>query len=285
MVKTILCPVDFSAHSIEASEFAALIASHTGRKLLLLNKFLVTSEIEDFENIEDENLFYKAQIEANSKLEDLKKSLLNKGRSHGLDIETISVYGIDIDDVVLQTAEEKKVDMIVMGTGGAESAMELIFGTNSLEVINKAPIPVIVVPKGSKIEFPEKIIYATDLLDEDHEIIMNVIKLANDLNSKLIFLHVTKFEKDRNLNRVKETMLNLLDASEAKGKVGNLSFDEVVNVDVFEGIQEYSRSNNANLIVLGNHQKNFFEKLMTGDFTRLMTLYSQIPLLVLQKKK
>jgi nucleotide-binding universal stress UspA family protein len=52
----------------------------------------------------------------------------------------------DVVECILQTAEAKKSDLIVMATAGHEGLMDSLRGSTTEQVLRAAPCPVLAVP-------------------------------------------------------------------------------------------------------------------------------------------
>lgn len=273
--------MDFSDHSGVAAEWAAMIALRTNATLYLLHKFLV-SDSETVKAGKPDDLFSAAEREARMKLQALKERLCRKFRPDELNCDIQTVYGIELDDIIVNSAKDLKADLIVMATEGAEKLTDILFGSNTTHVINKARIPVLVIPEDTAVKLPETIVYATDLKNEDSRLISFVLDLASSIGSKVIFLHINN-KNTQELDRLKAEISKWVESAGEAGAKVPVSYDEIKSENVFDALRGYSEKKHAGLIVLGNHQKNFFQKLTEGDFSRLMALYSFIPSLVLQK--
>jgi nucleotide-binding universal stress UspA family protein len=284
-MKTILCPVDFSPSSKLASEWAAMIAIKRNWTLVLLNSFRVSSEENKSRHPDSDNLFIDAEKDTQEKLLNLKNELCRKYNAENMKCNIFSEYGIETDSVILRSAKKANADMIVMGTEGAGDFKDVIWGSNTTHVINQAKIPVLVVPATAEAKLPETIIYATDLIHEDDHMLSFLLDFSFDIDAKVICLHINKEKDAKGLSRLKEVISNHISQSVNKGKESKLSFDEIESDNLFASLQGYAISKKAGLITLGHHQKNFFEKMLKGDLTRLMALFSSIPSLIFQKKE
>jgi|GEM_PF-3386177 nucleotide-binding universal stress UspA family protein len=279
-MKVILCPVDFSENSLKALEFASALSFQLQAKLFILNKFNLT-EGEQIEVTDD--LFNKTKKESQEKLETLKDTIVSD--YPGLKVEVQASYGIEPAQVILRLARKIKAELIIMGTKGAGGFKEIFFGTTTTSVTSKASVPVLAFPVAAKPSLPRSIIYATDLKWEDSKVLYPLGKLAVRLGAVLIFLYVAKGEDKA---KGVETIRRELESSEGFSEISKaqeVHFAEVISTDVFGAIQDYANETGAGLIALGNHQKGYLEKLRKGDLTRLMTMYAEIPILILHKKK
>jgi nucleotide-binding universal stress UspA family protein len=81
---------------------------------------------------------------------DLKKStqqFLDKAKKHLGDESIITVLkGGEIADTILKTANELKVDVIVMGSHSRRWLENIILGSEAQEVLKKTKIPLFIVP-------------------------------------------------------------------------------------------------------------------------------------------
>ncbi len=91
---------------------------------------------------DDMILFINANLEneGNTILSDIK----NEGKELGLDVETVILEGHPADEI-LQVAEDRGVDIIVMGTVGRSGITCLLMGSVAEKVTRHAPCPVLVV--------------------------------------------------------------------------------------------------------------------------------------------
>lgn len=280
-MKTIFCPVDFSHESQLAAEWAAMLAIKRSWKLVLFNKFQIfTGNVKNREEAKDP--LKDARTDTEAKLTALKNQLCAKYIGENLACEIDTDFGIDLEDVILRSAKKSNASLIVMGTKGAESFSDIIGGSNTTNIISQTSIPVLVVPDSANAKLPDTFVYASDLKEEDPQNISFVVELSHDLNAKLLFVHIKKEGENPGLAKLKEIISEVL-TSLPNRKNLDISFEELKGDDFYASLQEYMNKN-AGLVVLGRHPRNFFEKLLKGDFTRLMALYSFHPLLVVHKK-
>ena len=282
-MKTIFCPVDFSNESIKAAEWAALLAIKAQSRLILFHRFLIFPDGDTRDDSQD--VLRDAQKEAETRLSYLKDSLISKFNGIESKFTIDTALGIDIEDVIVAAAEKSNADLIVMGTNGAESFSDIIGGSNTTNVIEETKIPVIAIPDTAAANLPHTIIYATDLKDEDYTNLSFVLDFAYILDAKLIFLHINEKGDTTKLAKLKEVISSQIAYNSNIGKVSKTSYDEVKGDDLFASLQQYSNNVKAEMMVLGRHPRNFFERLIKGDSARLLVLYSTVPLMVVHKKQ
>ncbi|MFQ5956604.1 MAG: universal stress protein [Candidatus Brocadiales bacterium] len=141
-IKKILCPVDYSVSSSEAMKYAAHIAGGEEAKLYLMHVI----DIRSFGH--ESPLDFKVPKPAPDTIErirkELQEDLVHERDGKKVDVEAIVVVGKPVEEI-LKTAEEKEVDMIVMGTHGRTGIPHVIIGSVAENVVWKAPCPVLTV--------------------------------------------------------------------------------------------------------------------------------------------
>ena len=148
MFKTILCPIDLKPRSKMALKKAINIAYQFSSKIILLNiheefmskEQMIMSRV-SVSKLGDE--FKKIALEAKSDM----KSLIKELEADNIDCEYVLRDGKPYD-AIIKIAEEKEVDLIVMGTNGKDSLTDLFLGTTAQKVVESSICPVLVMPKG-----------------------------------------------------------------------------------------------------------------------------------------
>jgi len=136
MISRILVAVDGSQHADKALEYASNLARKTGARLLIVHV------AEEFKNI---------GYSITKELEQRNRAMLQKYQSRAKklvkrkNVNTIEVKGNDIGEEILETADKKKVDTIVLGSRGIRENKEFLLGTVSYKVSHYAKCPVIIV--------------------------------------------------------------------------------------------------------------------------------------------
>ncbi len=142
MFRTILCPFDFSDNSRQALRYAALLASRSRGRLIVLY-------------VEDPLLMAaaaNANYDANELIASYRDDLARVVR------RTIAPYGVNQSLLTLQvavgradaeiraTAKKFGCDVIVMGSHGLTGPSKLMFGSVTHRVLRRADVPVLAIP-------------------------------------------------------------------------------------------------------------------------------------------
>jgi len=141
-VERILCPTDFSDGSLQAFSAASDIATKLGAELsviyvLPVQSALPTDPTTVFEVHQLQDLLHK-------RLDEMIRELNDKGIEGRAFLE----HG-DAAGEIVRTAEEQRMDLIVIATFGKTGWRRLAFGSVTEKVVRQAPCPVLVI-RGSE---------------------------------------------------------------------------------------------------------------------------------------
>ena len=144
--KNILVPLDGSEYSIKALEYAGIMAKSFNSKLIAL--YILPSSIRynfssNKENSEINSPFNQiiqvSYIEAQNWLKDMRKKM---------DIEIVAEVIIAKESIVseiIEFAELRSIDLIIMGTRGRTGFKKLLLGSVASGVVTYAHCPVLVI--------------------------------------------------------------------------------------------------------------------------------------------
>ena len=148
MFKKILLTTDGFKCSETAAEYAILIAGQNNAELIVLNVLetysLAGLPVEDFTRkvteifrqegkkaLDNINKIFEDQIKQNRFKNEIKLTLMTKEGSPA--------------DIILQTAEEENIDLVVMGASGKHAVERFILGSVAEKVLRHAKCPVLTV--------------------------------------------------------------------------------------------------------------------------------------------
>ncbi|MCB0658181.1 MAG: universal stress protein, partial [Saprospiraceae bacterium] len=108
-------------------------------------------------------------------LENLRESLGSFPESSQIKLE--AAYGLP-NEVLVQMAKEKAIDLVIMGTHGADQAYRLLLGTHASYVASHAPCAVYIVPENSVLQTPKRVAIA---IDPHHPVVPGNMELIRSL--------------------------------------------------------------------------------------------------------
>ena len=178
----------------------------------------------------------------------------------------------DFTDAIKQTIKSKKIDLIVMGSNGKTGAKEIIFGSNTLNVIRKVKCTTLVIPENCSYELNKEILLPLDCTETLHG--KGIVELD-------------EFIKTYNLN------LNVLRINPHKDHCEYEFYDQsnlatvphkyfVINeVPVHYATSSFVQIMGIGLTTIVVHKEKFFERFILGSSTTKISNSLKAPLLIL----
>jgi nucleotide-binding universal stress UspA family protein len=276
-MKTILVPTDFSKNAKNALIYAIEIAKKMKAKIIVLHvpydTFIITDAV-----------FISKQIlamdrKAKKGLADLSALVENTGN---IKCEMLNIQGFTIE-VILETIKKKKVDMIVMGTKGASGIKEVIMGSNTAKVIEKATCPVIAVPSKAVFEGFKKITYATNYILSDFLALKQLVAIASVFKSQINVLHVADLEHHPETEE--ELMQEFMKMAKKKINYPKITYQLIYNIEIELQLEKYLKEKTTSLLVMSTHYRNIIDKVFGKSITKKLALHSKVPLMVFHYKQ
>lgn len=147
-MKTILIATDFSPASRNASLYGIELAKALKANIILFNAFKASASSSP--ELKKSKLRYDALMQSDKRLLEEADFL---DPEHTI-MEIICDEGVAYHSI-MDIANEKKVDCIVVGRKGNGSAIKDLFGSTATALTKNSNIPVIVVPEEAKFETNE----------------------------------------------------------------------------------------------------------------------------------
>lgn len=279
MLKRILVPTDFSPTSERAFKFALELAAQNSGTVLLYHVYerLEAGYIDN----ETKRTAYNDQMEA-----DLVKQLnrLNakyKAAYPGVIVSTILGHAPIIDNI-LGFAEHNGIDIIIMGTQGASGLKKTLVGTIASRVVEKADLPVLLIPEFYEWKQPEKLVLATDYQPADRIALPILTRIAEIFNTsvtvvRLVSGHMTKDDADLERERFDQYTTLL----QQEFKPDSFSFQLITTSSVVDALEHLDEEIQYDLLAMVRRKKNFLQRFFFESFTRNMAYLTRHPFLVI----
>ena len=140
-IRRILIPLDFSHHAEAILEWGAHLAKEHGSQVILVHAYHLPVEFQQLEGAYlPPDFWTNVKTEAQQVLERHAEQL----RAQGVAVETVVREGYPAT-VIQEEAEERRADLIVIGTRGLSGLKHLLLGSVAERVVQKAPCPVLTV--------------------------------------------------------------------------------------------------------------------------------------------
>jgi nucleotide-binding universal stress UspA family protein len=263
-LKKILVATDFSSLSDRAMEYAlsfarryesTIIAAHVISPAL----YAMPSTATMYGALDALPYLDSVRRELTRRLEEVAQNALDTG----VKCQPVLVEG-GISEELKRLVEDRDIDLLVVGTHGAERWNRLVMGSVAESLVHNAKCPVLTVGprvfRRAKFEaFLKHIIYATDFSAEATHAAPYAFSLAQEYGAKITLVHVlppelrSNFDRERLTSYFRKELENML-----PGEAHDWCEPEIVLEygGSVEGIVELAEERAADLIVLGTRKSN-----------------------------
>lgn len=279
-MKKILIPTDFSTTANYAISVAVELAQKTGASLYFFHVVDIPVDWTKMTMITP----YTAQLSEQDKKKtfpELKEYLGATEQKMNELIQKVEKKGIKAYKQILhefhyadltKLIKDFEIDLIVMGSEGAEGIREIVMGSHAQKFVRVADCPVLTIKKATALEDIQHIVFASDFEIVDpipgFNQVMNLTKL---LSAKLHLLYVN-------------TPANFQSTMLSTANMNNFIFhNEYVEADIHiynahtveDGIIDFSEYNKMDLVALATHGfkgvKRFFYQSITENIVNHAT--------------
>ncbi len=268
-MKKILVPTDFSLLSEHALEVAAKLAADFKAELFIMHSLdlpvhLATKEQHDVPEV----LFYMKM--AQQKFEDFKDKPYLKDLSVNDIIEDATTA-----DAVQEAAIKHQIDLIVMGSGGASGLKEFIIGSNTEKVVRNSEIPVLVIKEQNPDFKIERFVFACDFTPESYVTFIKAHEFAQKLDAKIHYLFVNTPAAFHTTEEITHKMSAFID----RAQPNNYSLNIYNDKNVENGIINFSKSVDADLIAISTHGRKGLAHIFNGSISEDLANHALKPVL------
>ncbi|SKB58593.1 universal stress protein [Maribacter arcticus] len=272
--KMIIYPTDFSTCAENAMPYAIAMATALKCKIQIVHFVDASGILKSEENplrvLEE---IKELEIKAQNRLFRLKSNI----EKSGIDCGTEVLQG-DTLSWLPKYLNEKKPCLVVMGTTGAGSVENKVFGSNTYKVIKKTDFPVMTIPEKVSYKGFEKMIFATDYEEKDTENINFLVKLAKHYKASIDVVHVT--ETAYKNEEEKHYADNLRDEVSKTVSYGRLDYKFLYWDKIEERLEILLKESNTDLLALVERKRNFTDRLFHKSIIKKMVYHTQVPLLI-----
>lgn len=250
----LLLATDSSIYSEGAIREAISFAKKCSSKLYAMS---VVEVITDYETFSPQKIEDAMEAGVKNHLESVKA----KAKNEGVECETIMAHGGEPHEVIIDEAEKKNVDMIIVGRRGTKGLKKLLVGEVAAKVIGNAPCKVLVVPRAAAIG-PKNILIATDGSGHSFEAAEEAVRIAKKCGSNIIALSSIRSSEEQ--ERAKTNVGKVIEMAQREGipAEGLTPTGRSYNI-----IVETAGGRGVDLIVMGIPVKTAFQKIFTGSAT------------------
>lgn len=277
-MKSILLPTDFSKNSISAINYAVALFKNEACEFYVINIQKASSFVsDDLMTMSSSATIYQTLIDAAKKsIKNVIDKVETKFNNKLHNFYSVVDYDNFIDGIN-QICEAKDINLIIMGTKGATGAEKVLFGSNTVRVMQRCNTPVLAIPDSCEFIGLDRIAFTSNYSSlYNPEDIAPLINATQLFNSKLDILHLTNKES---LNQDQENNKAFLDT--CFNKI-NHEFIDLDEKDMFKTVQDYIKQNNINMLAMMNRKHSFLERMFTTHLVETFAFKIDIPFLVME---
>ncbi len=194
---------------------------------------------------------------------------------------SLKEYGNFID-VIRKTIDEKKIDLIVMGTKGASGIKASIVGSNTGNVITRVFCNVLVIPENAQIKIPKEIAFATDYnLFFTYPILKAFTQILHISNANIHVFNVSNGNAGLTIAQEKNKAY-LLGYFKELFKYTH-RFHHIIDKNTKAAILNFVDDQQVDMLTMVAKNLNFFQQLLFNATIEKLSFHSTIPLLVIHE--
>ncbi len=259
----ILFPTDFSETANNAFLYALNLAKVLKTSIKLVS---VQSNLRNYLDVTEANFEnYINQL----------KNIAQENNLEHVKIDSSLVVG-DLLLMLLDIINKEDIQYVVMGTNGQTSLGKKFFGSNTVNVINNSPVPVLVVPNKVKFKEERNFAYATLFNQKETKALTQMAQITKRYDKLLNIVHVD----DKSIT---PEMLSVKKEWESDYPEALITIEP--NKDVEGGLISYCTKNNIDVLGIVHRELSSFERLFTINHSQRLLSSAHVALLVFQGSK
>jgi len=281
-VRTILVPTDFSEISLEALDYAAMIADQANASILLLHVFESYMQ----------NTMLQMRVDFTEIIEKGIEEKFKEIRAKNPNLAAIQIHSkvamgkihAEIDHV----ATEEQIPLIIMGTHGVSGVTNIgkfIIGSNAYRTIQNAPCPIITLREKPFRREVKNIVVPLDSTAESEQKIGIAARWAKFFGARVHLLAVTAFFEELFVD-VKDVTAKVREAELRLNNEGVEVEAKIVRHHApSESVLDYANRSGSDLIMIVSGQGSQLSEMLLGSSARNIISESPIPVLSINIKK
>jgi len=254
----VIIPVDFSETSLNAARYTA--------QMLAGKEDTVAILYHNYESLDDHDTSLNYQ-------ESLRQEFLRAGVKS---VECEGEMGGDLIDNITRLAHTIRATLIIMGITGKSAIRQVMFGSNTLKLIDKNLYPVMIIPPDAVYKGVNNVAFASDFKNVENttpsDLICSVLEMFNPK------LHIFTVNKDGyiSINKEMENQKQILEKMFSNYKT---EFYFLKINGFYSAVDNFIIDHNIDIMVtVPKHQSNSTSLFKTSH-TKRLAYHSHIPIL------
>ncbi|MFK7833822.1 MAG: universal stress protein [Winogradskyella sp.] len=270
----ILLLTDFSKNATNAIAYAMQFFKSKTCAFYLMYVHKVKSYVTDDLVASPKNSIHDAIVQKpKAKLDTLIVKLQNDYSSEAYQFEALIDYDV-FTDAINQVVDKFEIDYVVMGSNGASNVKEFIFGSNTINVIEKVNCTTLVIPSQYKYLPVKQLLVSLQPEDAlENSVFDTILDVTEAFKLHLHVLRMSLKHDDANLVFKDKERLALLDSE----------YYLVEGVPVDYAVSSYLQTHHIDMTAFITHEKSLLQRLFSASPSKELKSRMQLPLLVLHQ--
>jgi nucleotide-binding universal stress UspA family protein len=274
-MKNILLLTDFSENSINAMRYALQLFKDSVCDFQVLHVQSSSTYITDDLMLAGNSSIYDSLIkEAKDTLRKLVVNLENEFENKNFSFNILVDHDV-LTAAITQVLKTHTIDLIVMGTNGVTGTKEVVFGSNTINVIRKIECTTLVIPEGFTYRKPKEILLPLDVFDTLYgSAFIEVAKFTKRFCKRLHILRISpNGETSKEALKDQDHLNYFLSDTEYE-------YHTINNVPMHYTVSCYSQTHTLDLTMLLVQKESLFERFFIGSPTTQISNKISEPLLI-----
>ncbi|MEW7290018.1 universal stress protein [Aquimarina sp. 2304DJ70-9] len=278
MKKKILLPTDFSRNSWNAIQYALELYKNEICDFYVLNTFNATGYALESMMVPEpgEKIYEEAKEKSEKGLGKILERLAFRDDNPNHKFFMVSRFN-SLLDAIKDFVDKEDIQMIIMGTKGSTDARDVIFGSNTVMVMEKSRnCPVMAIPEEASYNELKEIVFPTNYrMNFKHRELQDIIEASKMSDAAIRVLYASDGDP---LDKEQENNKKLL--SEIFGGLPH-TFHTLSNVDPQSAVRCFVESRESDMITFFNRKHSFFGSIFSRPMVKSLGRYSKVPVLAL----
>ena len=168
-----------------------------------------------------------------------------------------------IDDTILRYVKENNIDLITMGTTGAQGTKEWLFNSHAVKIVRDSPVPVLSLKCDRSEMGLKRLLFVSDFHAPEKMNLKPVKTIIEALGIKLHFLKINT-QQDFLPNRtIRIAMEKFAELNELEDVDFHIYCDESVE----KGIVNFSADTGIEFVAIGTHQRTGLSRMFKSSIS------------------
>ncbi len=269
-MKRILVPTDFSPQAENALKVAVQMAEKHDSEIYLFHTVELPSHLATTANTSalPESIYFIKLTEKRF------ADIMERPYIENVKISQTIGHG-EIYEDILNAVKERNIDLIIMGSHGANGFKEMFIGSNTEKVVRTSEIPVLVIKNEHEKFEVNDFVFATDFSEECRSPFNKAQKFANTLGAKMHLLYVNTPSGFKTSTDAHKIMNNFIKGMGTENYTLNI-YNET---SVEKGILNFTKENKYHLIGMSTHGRKGLSHFFNGSISEDLVNHANMPVI------